>query len=253
MRNAADSPNEELAVRWFARLVRKKTCLCIVGSNTVHAVELSRQVTVFRRKVDEVYSEVSRKFGSIRSVKNQSLSRSVRIPAAPPPRLRPFPENLDGEESRFGTARFRATWGRGRGRTVARDHCAPGQTAPRTAVILSARAARYGIYQRSKIPYPGDFFKERVYRAPIGGGAPSVATARLWRATSRKHRVPMGVSESKSAWTRHCATSRTGMICARDHVPKQRHHFSATFARRARGIAKAPISEPAPPPNRRLF
>jgi len=91
------------------------------------------------------------------------------------------------------------------------------------------------------------FFKERVYRAPIEGGAPSVATARLWRATSRKHRVPMGVSESKSAWTRHCATSRTGMICARDHVPKQRHHFSATFARRARGIAKAPISEPAPP------
>jgi len=59
----------------------------IVGSNTVQAVELSRQVTVFRGKVDEAHSEVSREIGSIRSTANQLLSAWVRIPPAPPASL----------------------------------------------------------------------------------------------------------------------------------------------------------------------
>jgi hypothetical protein len=35
-------------------------------------------------KVDEVYSEVPRKLGPVRNAGNQLLSRSVRIPPAPP-------------------------------------------------------------------------------------------------------------------------------------------------------------------------
>ena len=56
-----------------------------VGSITLLAVELARQVTVFSRKVDEVHSEAWRKIGSIRCAADQSFSASVRIPPSPPP------------------------------------------------------------------------------------------------------------------------------------------------------------------------